>query len=71
MVSRGREPDVRGCRLRRASGGEVARPALAREPVPAPQPAQTQAPPPESPQISAAIRSCSAGEAFWGRPWPP
>jgi hypothetical protein len=32
---------------------------------------QTQAPEPESAQISAAIRSCSAFGAFWGSPWPP
>jgi hypothetical protein len=35
------------------------------------QPAQTQALPPESAQISAAIWSCSAFGAFCGSPWPP
>ena len=38
---------------------------------PAPCQAQTQAPPPESAQISAAMRSCSAFGASWGAPWPP
>jgi hypothetical protein len=33
--------------------------------------AQTQAEPPESAQISAAIRSCSAFGASCGAPWPP
>ena len=33
--------------------------------------AQTQALPPESAQISAAIRSCSAFGALSGEPWPP
>jgi hypothetical protein len=32
---------------------------------------QTQAPEPESAQISEAIRSCSAFGAFWGSPRPP
>ena len=35
------------------------------------QPAQTQALPPESAQISAAIRSCSSLGASWGSPSPP
>ncbi len=35
------------------------------------QPAHTHAPGPESAQISAAIRLCSAGEASCGRPSPP
>jgi DNA-binding transcriptional MerR regulator len=40
-------------------------------PPPGPRHAQTQALPPESAQISAAIRSCSSLEPFWGSPWPP
>ena len=43
----------------------------AREGVGWAQPPQTQALEPESAQISAAIRSCSAFGASCGLPWPP